>query len=197
VEGRFGSGRLFVVGLGAGVLVALHYGHVQLLALGVFALLAVVFAVVFTVAAVQSRVDVPLEQVQRSGYWLRKRWLGLLVAVLVCLLGFTFFDLPYAGGSAGRTVVRVTGGQFFWVFDPRQVLAGSRVRFDVTSVDVNHGFGLYDPGGRLLGSVQAMPGYHNGLDLTLDQAGDYQVRCFEFCGVKHDQMQAVFRVVSG
>ena len=44
------------------------------------------------------------------------------------------------------------------------------MRFDVTSVDVNHGFGVYDPNGRLIGSVQAMPGYTNELELDLPPA---------------------------
>jgi cytochrome c oxidase subunit 2 len=173
----------------------LRFGDVQLAALGVFAGLAFVFAGVFTAVALRSRADLPLEEVQRSGYWLRKRWLAVLVAVIVCVLGFSFLDLPYAGGASGTTLVKVTGGQFFWSFDPRQVPAGSTVRFDVTSVDVNHGFGIYDPRGRLLGSVQAMPGYHNRLRLTLTRAGDYQIRCFEFCGLNHHVMEAVFRVV--
>ena len=53
---------------------------------------------------------------------------------------------------------------------PDRVPAGTRVRFDVSSIDVNHGFALHDPHGHLIGSVQAMPGYHNELDLTLDRS---------------------------
>ncbi|MBA3566984.1 MAG: hypothetical protein H0W31_09050 [Actinobacteria bacterium] len=86
--------------------------------------------------------------------------------------------------------MKVTGGQFFWTLQPARVPAGSRVRFDVTSIDVNHGFGLYDPHGHLIGSVQAMPGYHNQLDLTLDEPGVYLIRCFEFCGLSHSTMMS-------
>ena len=111
------------------------------------------------------------------------------------VVGLSLLDLPYAsGGGAGRTVVKVTGGQFFWSFAPNQVPAGTRVRFDVTSVDVNHGFVLYDPHGHLLGSVQAMPGYHNQLDLTMAKAGIYRIRCFEFCGLNHSTMDGSFTV---
>jgi cytochrome c oxidase subunit 2 len=113
----------------------------------------------------------------------------------VLVVGISLFDLPYAsGGAAGRTVVKVTGGQFFWSLQPGSVPAGTRVRFDVTAVDVNHGFGLYDPHGHLIGSVQAMPGYHNKLDLTLSEAGVYRIRCFEYCGLNHSTMQSSFRV---
>ena len=44
--------------------------------------------------------------------------------------------------------MNVSGGQFYWSISPRQVPAGTKVRFDVTSVDVNHGFGIYDPDGQ-------------------------------------------------
>jgi len=173
----------------------LHFGTVQIAAGATFAVFAVVFAAVFVLVAAKSRSDVPYEQVQTSGYWLRKRWLAVLTVVLVCVVGISLFELPYAGtAAAGTTVVKVSGGQFFWSIVPDRVTAGTPVRFDVTSVDVNHGFGVYDPHGRLLGSVQAMPGYHNKLDLTLDEAGRYVIRCMEFCGLNHAKMESFFTV---
>jgi cytochrome c oxidase subunit II len=175
--------------------VSLHYGDPQIAIGVVFAVLVVLLATAFVVIAVQAGSEVGFERVHDVGYWLRKRWLALLVAVGVVVIGISLFDLPYAsGGAAGRTVVNVTGGQFFWSLQPSSVPAGTRVRFDVTAVDVNHGFGLYDPHGRLIGSVQAMPGYHNKLDLTLSQAGVYRIRCLEFCGLNHSTMQSSFRV---
>jgi cytochrome c oxidase subunit 2 len=174
---------------------ALHFGTVQVVVAAVFAALAASLALVFVLVGVKSRADIPYERVQGSGYWLRKRWLATLCVVIVCMLGISFFELPYAGrASRGTTLVRVTGGQFFWSLVPDRVQAGTPVRFDVTSVDVNHGFGLYDPHGHLLGSVQAMPGYHNKLDLTLDEPGRYVIRCMEFCGFMHAVMQGSFTV---
>jgi cytochrome c oxidase subunit 2 len=173
---------------------SLHFATVQIVAGAVFAALVAVIVTVFVLVALKSRADVPYERVQGSGYWFRKRWLGFLTAAIVCVLGISFFELPYASGTApGARVVRVTGGQFFWSLVPDNVPAGP-VRFDVTSVDVNHGFGVYDPHGHLLGSVQAMPSYHNKLDLTLDETGRYVIRCMEFCGLSHAHMQAFFTV---
>ena len=104
----------------------------------------------------------------------------------------SLLDLPYAsGGAAGRTEVKVTAGQFFWSFAPDRVPVGTRVRFDLTSVDVNHGFVLYSPRGHLIGSVQAMPGYHNQLDLTMSEAGIYRIRCGEYCGLNHSTMDGI------
>ncbi len=174
---------------------SVHYGDPQIAIGAVFAALALLLAVAFTVIGVQAGTDVGFQRVHDVGYWLRKRWLALLLVTGVVVVGLTFFDLPYASGSAGgRTPVKVTSGQFFWSLDPSSVPAGSRVRFDVTSIDVNHGFGLYDPHGHLIGSVQAMPGYHNKLDLTLGEAGVYRIRCLELCGLNHSTMEATFTV---
>jgi cytochrome c oxidase subunit II len=175
--------------------VSLHYGDPQIAIGAVFAVLALLLALAFVVIGVQAGSEVGFERVHRVGYWLRKRWLALLLVIGVFVVGISLFDLPYAsGGAGGRTIVKVTGGQFFWSLVPNHVPAGTRIRFDVTSIDVNHGFGLYDPHGHLIGSVQAMPGYHNKLNLTLGEPGVYQIRCLEFCGLSHSIMQSIFTV---
>jgi cytochrome c oxidase subunit II len=176
-------------------LTRLHYGSPQI-AIGVtFAILALLLAAVFVMIAVQAGSDVGERRVHDVGYWLRKRWLALLLVLGVVVVGISLFDLPFAAGSdSARTVVKVTGGQFFWALSPDRVPAGSHVRFDVTSVDVNHGFSLYDPRGHLIGSVQAMPGYHNRLDLDLTDVGSYRIRCLELCGLNHSTMETTFAV---
>jgi cytochrome c oxidase subunit II len=175
--------------------VNVHYGDPQIAIGIVFAVLALLLAAAFTVIGIQAGSEVSLDRVERTGHWLRRRWLALLTVVGVIVVGISLFDLPYAtGSSAGRTVVTVTGGQFFWTLSPSRVPVGSRVRFDITSLDVNHGFGLYDPHGHLIGSVQAMPGYHNRLDLTLSEAGVYPIRCLEYCGLHHSTMESSFTV---
>jgi cytochrome c oxidase subunit 2 len=171
----------------------LRYGEPQVAIGVVFCVLALLIAAVFVVGALQTVRDVPYERVQTVGYWLRKRWLAFLAALLVVVVGISLVNLPYASG-ARRTVVRVNSGQFFWALDPPEIPADTPVRFDVTSSDVNHGFGIVDPDGHLVGSVQAMPGYHNKLDLTFHNPGVYRVLCLEFCGLDHHAMQATFTV---
>lgn len=175
---------------------SLHYGEPQVAVGILLAALTAAIVAVFVVVARSARADVPLERVQRVGYRIRRGWLALLLVVGVGVIVVTFFYLPYASGSGtGRTLVKVTAGQFFWSTSPGRVRAGTPLRLDVTSVDVNHGLGLYDPHGRLVGSVQAMPGYHNELDLTLTIPGSYRIRCFEFCGLNHAVMQGTFTVL--
>jgi cytochrome c oxidase subunit 2 len=173
----------------------LHYGDPQIAIGIVYAVIVLVFAAGFVVIARQAGTEVGFDRVHAVGYWLRKRWLAFLVVVGVLVVGISFLELPYAsGGDERRTVVEVSSGQFFWSLVPDRVPAGTRVRFDVTAVDVNHGFGLYEPGGHLIGSVQAMPGYHNELDVTLDEPGLYRIRCFEYCGLNHATMDGSFTV---
>ena len=53
---------------------------------------------------------------------------------------------------------------------------------------------MYDPSGRLIGSVKAMPGDTSQLELTFDTVGEYRIRCVEYCGLSHHTMIASFRV---
>lgn len=181
----------------AGLDLKLHFGEPQIALAIVFALLALSLAALFAVIAVQTRSEVPFERVQKVGYWIRRRWLVFLALLGASVVTTSLFFLPYSSGAKPDMVVRVTGGQFYWSMTPPTVPAGTRVRFDVTSADVNHGFGVYDPDGELLGSVQAMPGFHNELDLTLDKPGEYLVSCLEFCGVNHHEMARRIEVVKG
>ena len=173
----------------------LHYGEPQVAVGIVFLLLALLIAALFVTVALQTVSDVPFERVQGVGYWVRKRWLAFLSALLVVVVGISLFNLPYAWGRGGRRVlVHVTGVQFAWIMTRAQLPLDRPVRFDVTSRDVNHGFAIYDPHGHMIGSVQAMPGYTNKLDLTFHTPGRYTVRCVELCGLDHHLMQASFSV---
>ena len=175
---------------------SLHYGEPQVAVGILFAALAAAIVCIFVVVARSAHRELAYPDVQQVGYRLRRYWLGVLLVVGVAVIVLTFFYLPYASGSVGnRTVVKVTGGQFFWSLTPGRVRAGTPLRFDVSSIDVNHGFGLYDPHGHLIGSVQAMPGYRNELDLTLRLPGTYRIRCLEFCGLNHAVMQSTFTVL--
>lgn len=176
----------------------LHYGEPQAAVAVVFAVLAAAIAAVLVVVALQTRREVPFERVREVAYAIRRWWFGILLVALVAIVGGSLLELPYSSGAArDATLVRVVGGQFYWSLNPTRVRVGSRVRFDVTSADVNHGMGLYAPDGTLIGSVQAMPGFHNKLDLTLDHKGTYLISCLEYCGARHHLMTRRLDVVGG
>ncbi len=141
-----------------------------------------------------AREPVELTAVQRSGYRFRKRWLFLLAMLVPPVVGLGIIATPAIGGPGGRVGIDVVGRQFSFTVEPPSVPVGTRARFTVTSADVNHGMGLVDPRGVLIGSVQMMPGYENRLDVTLSKPGTYRLLCFEYCGLAHHAMQGTLTV---
>lgn len=129
-----------------------------------------------------------------------QRWLfgGLLVVLVVgSFVTLRNFPIPPQNKPLNiRQVVDVVGAQWSWQITPDTVQAGSPVEFRVTSKDVNHGFAVYAPDGRIVTQVQAMPGYTNKLVHTFTQPGTYLVQCLEYCGMGHVPMQSQIKVVA-
>lgn len=129
-----------------------------------------------------------------------RRW--LFGALLIILVGVTYATLrafPIAPQDTPldiHQVVDVVGRQWAWDIHPSTVHAGSPVEFRVTSGDVNHGFAIYAPNGRIVTQVQAMPGFTNKLVYTFTEPGTYKVMCLEYCGVAHAVMTSQITVVA-
>lgn len=129
-----------------------------------------------------------------------RRW--LFAALLIIFAGATWGTLgrfpepsQHSPLQASQTVT-VVGHQWSWEMSTDQVNAGAPVEFDVTSADVNHGFAIYAPDGRIVIQTQAMPGYTNKILYTFDQPGTYLIRCLEYCGLAHHVMEAQLNVVA-
>jgi cytochrome c oxidase subunit 2 len=119
----------------------------------------------------------------RSGLFWALVVLGIVVAVA------TLRPWPYDVSAADDAVtVTATGSQWSWEIVPQEVPVGRPIIFKVTSSDVNHGFGVYDPEGTMLFQTQAMPGYVNQVRHTFTNAGKYRVLCMEYCGLVHHDM---------
>jgi len=124
---------------------------------------------------------------------------------IILLLGFVFgtwatlhqFPIPRQDASLqADQVVDVTARMWSWKFQPSSVEAGKTVEFRVTSADVNHGFALYSPDGRIVVQTQAMPEYTNRVLYRFEQPGTYIVQCLEYCGIGHAPMKATFVVAA-
>jgi len=117
---------------------------------------------------------------------------GLFWALVVLGVAVAFATLrpwPYDATAAGNAVtVTATGSQWSWEIAPHEVPIGRPVVFNVTSGDVNHGFGVYDSDGAMLFQTQAMPGYVNQVRYTFTKPGKYRVLCMEYCGLVHHDM---------
>ena len=155
-----------------------------------------VLAIFVFVAVSSARSTLEQSAVQSVWYRIRTGWFWLLLVVLVVAFFVTTPFFPYATGRAQGSAKHVTviARQYAFQDLPRTIPLGAPVVFDVTSADVNHGFGIYDPHGHLIGQVQAMPRYVNHLRMTFTERGQYTVRCMEYCGIDHYLMKASFEV---
>lgn len=124
-------------------------------------------------------------------------------ALIILGIGVTYgtlrtFPIPKQQGPLHPAqVINVVAHQWSWEISPALIQAGVPVEFDVTSADVNHGFGIYTAHDRLLIQTQAMPGYTNRLIYTFARPGTYKVLCLEYCGLAHYGMMDELHVVAG
>lgn len=172
----------------------LSFGGFQIAVLVAFVVITICLVSIFAAVATQARRNVTYERVSDTGYRLRRYWFGFLTVLLGSGLVISVGFLPYGESAGPKTEVEVTGYQFNWTVTPAEVPAGTTAIFNVTSSDVNHGLGLYDPKGRLIGNVQAMPDYHNQVEFKLDEPGTYVISCLEYCGLNHHRMIREFEV---
>jgi cytochrome c oxidase subunit 2 len=111
--------------------------------------------------------------------------------------------------SANPSVrVRVTAFQWQWRFEypdlgidvvgtpsrnPEMVLpVGETVEIRLIAADVDHSFYVPD----FLFKRDAIPGFPNAFDFTIDRPGVYLGKCAEFCGLNHADMNFTVRAVS-
>lgn len=142
------------------------------------------------------------------------RYRGLFFAALAIVLGvLLFFTLPLSpyvlfAHEQPEKVIDVVTRQFSFTLSDQSpgkwtptegtsgivLRAGALVEFRVTSRDVNHGFGIFDPENTLIAQVQSMPGYVNRLRVRLERPGIYNIFCLEYCGLTHFIMRTSLEV---
>jgi len=156
---------------------------------------ALATGVMLALALAGARSPLPQSAVASRGYAIRRWWfwIVLVTAVAAFAVSIPWFPYPTAGELASRRHFRIVAQQYSFVL-PAVVPIRTPVVFDVTSHDVNHGFGIYAPDGSLVSQVQAMPDYVNHLPFEFTRPGHYTVRCLEYCGLAHAVMQAGFDV---
>lgn len=133
-------------------------------------------------------------EVTPPGYALRRGWLWVLAAVTLVSLAISLPAFPYPASQTPHVRHYAVTAMQYGFQNPPLIPVNTPIIFDVTSKDVNHGFGIYDPAGRLYAQVQAMPMYVNHLPVRFHTAGHYTIRCMEYCGIAHAAMQGAFDV---
>ena len=138
-------------------------------------------------------------QVQRTSNTLRRWWFAALILFGLGVAYATLRPFPIVNQrapTAGAQTVDAVGRQWSWALSRHQVKAGTPVEFNVTSVDVNHGFAIYGPDDLIVTQTQAMPGFSNRLLHTFDKPGTYRIMCLEYCGLAHHAMVTELDVVA-
>jgi cytochrome c oxidase subunit 2 len=92
--------------------------------------------------------------------------------------------------GSGRITVTVIGMMFTWMPGELVLPAETPVTFQLTSVDVIHGYQIV----RSNGQSMVIPGYVSRFTTTF-APGDYLIACNEYCGVGHHQMAGRLKVV--
>lgn len=69
-----------------------------------------------------------------------------------------------------------------------EIKVGEIVLFDVSSLDLTYGFGLFRENNSMLFQMQVVPGHRNDILWKFDSPGTYSIRSTEYSGPKGDQM---------
>lgn len=90
--------------------------------------------------------------------------------------------MPVVAPPPGSEVYLI--GQMWRWYPALELEEGATYTLHLSSLDVNHGFGLYPANI----NFQVIPGYDYGLTITPNAAGEYRIVCNEFCGIGHHNM---------
>ncbi len=175
-----------------------------------FLLLAAVVTAVFIYVYVSSTTKSSQEESAKSFSNAQRFWFFLLLIVTLSVFAtVTIPKSPYYlfEEESPSKVVFVAARQFYWTLSYKaidsespgigeaiELQSGEVIEFRVTSLDVNHGFAIYDESNNLVAQTQAMPGYVNRLRWKFEKPGAYKVLCLEYCGIAHAVMRASFTV---
>lgn len=100
---------------------------------------------------------------------------------------------PASLGEGGGEMKKVDAVKTFkltakqWAFDPAEIRVkkGDRVKLEISSVDVAHGFGLPD----FNVNQKLEPGKTVTVEFTADKAGTFTYSCNVLCGTGHKEMK--------
>lgn len=91
--------------------------------------------------------------------------------------------------------VDITAQSWSYDISQREFAVGQAVRFTAHSIDTVHGFAIYGPRGGVVFTMMLMPGAgKSSLIHKFTEPGVYKIRCLEYCGVSHHEMNDTLTV---
>ncbi len=162
-----------------------------------YAIFSIVAVVVVLFVFRSTRVGFRAEPAERPVVENREtKWALLVGLFMVTLLALTIFQIPYFFNTdaKGAQRIKLVGQQYAFTVDPPRAKAGVPTIITFTVKDVSHAAGIYNPNGTLIKQVNVLPGVSQDIKITFTRPGRYRIRCLEFCGVDHHNMQAALVV---
>lgn len=131
-------------------------------------------------------------------------WVGFVTVVFVVVNVASIDFMPTVATAKAtanpESVVEVKVEAQSWSFDVEDVTieVGKPIRFSGRSLDTMHSFAIYHPNGKVLFTMMLMPGTENPTSLvhTFKEPGTYTIRCLEYCGIAHHNMNDELEVVA-
>lgn len=158
------------------------------LAISLLGILFVTAAFVFAIQHSAERND-DYTTVSAKGYGIRRWWMIAVCVVGIVVTFATLTPFPLTAATNGEPrIIKAVSGQWYWQLDDTTATVGEPIQYHVSTVDVNHGFAIYNTNNRIIAQTQSMPGYTNKLNVTFTEAGTHLVRCLEYCGLAHHAM---------
>ncbi len=122
-------------------------------------------------------------------------WLSLVVVLFVVVNVASISYIPAVSSAAAMVSaedvvdVKVTAESWSYDLSEQEFTVGQTVRFSVNSVDTVHGFAIYHPKGNIIFTMMLVPGVGpSSLIHKFSEPGTYKVRCLEYCGAAHHEM---------
>ena len=132
-------------------------------------------------------------------------FVAFLTALGVSLHIITFNTIPWAEMDLNRGeitpdksfMITVEDHQFILPSEEMVIEVGEIVEFDVTTMDLTYGFGLFRQDNSMLFQMQVVPGHRNDILWKFLKPGIYTIRSTEYSGPKGIAMieKDVVRVV--
>lgn len=174
-------------------------------AFGITLFMFLPFFVVFVYVVMKKSFSDPKPSDTEKGSYAKTEiaWLGFVTFVFVAVNLASITHMPTVATAkamaSGDEITTVNFTAESWSFDLPDVKlkVGVPVRFSGKSLDTVHGFALYAPDGDVLFTMMLMPGMADPTSLvhTFTKPGTYTVRCLEFCGLSHHEMNDKITVV--
>ncbi|MDZ7687479.1 MAG: cytochrome c oxidase subunit II [Halobacteriales archaeon] len=133
---------------------------------------------------------------------------GASAFIVITLVGWTYFagfvpmeQAPPQEEIEDQMEITVTGFQFGWEYEypngetttgTLRVPKDTVIRFEVTSDDVMHNFGIPEFDRR----TDAIPGQTTDMWILPKETGTHQILCYELCGTGHSNMRGEIEVMS-